>query len=225
MTIYLADRLRERLTLRYMGNCKCGHCQLVPDVLLQEAIAALSASPASLPVQGVQVKELQWRELTSPREDGHGEPNGDWEAQTPFGFYEIEMVEGPGIVVWGLTFGIEEEYIGGDHASPDAAKVAAQSDYETRILGALEHMTDREITDDVLREILAGCEGATPGPWSQVGRTGGTICYGHPKKGGWVASMHWRGASVNGAHVARLDPQTVSAIVTELLSLRARRTE
>lgn len=30
-------RLRERLKLRYMGDCKCGHCALVPDALVAEA--------------------------------------------------------------------------------------------------------------------------------------------------------------------------------------------
>ena len=26
----IVERLRERLALRYMGDCKCGKCQLVP---------------------------------------------------------------------------------------------------------------------------------------------------------------------------------------------------
>ena len=36
----LSERLRDRTTLRFMGDCKCGNCQLVPRPLLDEAIAA-----------------------------------------------------------------------------------------------------------------------------------------------------------------------------------------
>jgi len=110
-----------------------------PDTfgLLERAILdALSASKPN-EAESKPVAPLEWTELTSPREDGPGEPNGDLEAETPFGFYEIEMVAHNDGVVWGLTFGVEEEYIGGDHASPDEAKAAAQADYESRILSAL----------------------------------------------------------------------------------------
>ena len=46
----LAVRLRERLALRYMGDCKCGHCALVADDLVREAadeIERLRAEQAS----------------------------------------------------------------------------------------------------------------------------------------------------------------------------------
>jgi hypothetical protein len=33
----IAAELRERLKLRYMGDCKCGHCALVPDELVARA--------------------------------------------------------------------------------------------------------------------------------------------------------------------------------------------
>lgn len=32
-----AAELRERLKLKYMGDCKCGHCALVPDELVARA--------------------------------------------------------------------------------------------------------------------------------------------------------------------------------------------
>lgn len=37
-----AERMRERTKLRYMGDCKCGKCQLVPLDLVYEAAALLS---------------------------------------------------------------------------------------------------------------------------------------------------------------------------------------
>lgn len=37
----IAERLRDRTTLRYMGNCKCGKCQLVPHSLVGEAANAI----------------------------------------------------------------------------------------------------------------------------------------------------------------------------------------
>jgi hypothetical protein len=33
----IVERLLDRLKLKYMGDCKCGHCALVPDVLVREA--------------------------------------------------------------------------------------------------------------------------------------------------------------------------------------------
>ncbi len=33
----ITERLRDRTTLRYMGNCKCGKCQLVPKQLVGDA--------------------------------------------------------------------------------------------------------------------------------------------------------------------------------------------
>ena len=37
----LADALQERCALHYMGDCKCGSCQLVPDSLISQAAAEL----------------------------------------------------------------------------------------------------------------------------------------------------------------------------------------
>lgn len=44
----LSERLRDRTTLRFMGNCKCGNCQLVSRPLLDEAIRATSVMQEAL---------------------------------------------------------------------------------------------------------------------------------------------------------------------------------
>jgi hypothetical protein len=111
----------------------------------------LRSSPA---VDGVGVKPLVWRELTADRGDGAREPNGDWEAETPLGFYEIEMIWVGEIAVWGLTYGTGNGYIGGDWHSPDDAKAAAQADYETRVRSALSPTSDRASVDPADLQLL-----------------------------------------------------------------------
>jgi hypothetical protein len=44
----IVDELRERLKLRYMGNCKCGHCSLVPDDLIIRTVNRLQHLQAEL---------------------------------------------------------------------------------------------------------------------------------------------------------------------------------
>ena len=39
----LTGQLRERLKLKYMGNCKCGQCQLVPAELMHSVISFIEA--------------------------------------------------------------------------------------------------------------------------------------------------------------------------------------
>jgi hypothetical protein len=49
----IANELRDRLKLRYAGDCKCGHCSLVPDELVARAAAELDrleAIQATAPV-------------------------------------------------------------------------------------------------------------------------------------------------------------------------------
>ena len=45
----IVERLCERRKLRYMGNCKCGKCQLVPMELLDDAICELRRLRAASP--------------------------------------------------------------------------------------------------------------------------------------------------------------------------------
>jgi hypothetical protein len=43
----LAARLSERTALRYMGNCKCGHCALVDVADLKMAVSVLTELAAT----------------------------------------------------------------------------------------------------------------------------------------------------------------------------------
>lgn len=45
--VALAERVREHRKLKYMGDCKCGDCQLVPFALLDEVDEALRAAAQS----------------------------------------------------------------------------------------------------------------------------------------------------------------------------------
>lgn len=79
------------------------------------------------------------------------------------------------------------------------------------------------IDDDRLREILAGCEGVTPGPWrcERFGNIQSNECDGRHivAESDLTWGLNRNGA--NAAHIARLDPQTVASIVAELLETRA----
>lgn len=84
------------------------------------------------------------------------------------------------------------------------------------------------LTNERLEEILAGCEGVTPGPWVYGAKY---LC----RKTDTDASDYERlaqclpgefdgdGWNTNAAHIARLDPATVRAMVVELLALRAKK--
>lgn len=37
----IVAQLRERMKLKYMGDCECGQCQLVPAKLIEEAAATI----------------------------------------------------------------------------------------------------------------------------------------------------------------------------------------
>jgi hypothetical protein len=88
-------------------------------------------------------------------------------------------------------------------------------------------MTVIAVDERLLLEIIEGCEGVTPGPWIRHGvrRKIGTQDYlmvgpdGSPIAAfptGFDPSDAFRDA----AHLARLDPQTVHALATELLAAR-----
>lgn len=85
------------------------------------------------------VKLLEWRDLTSPREDGSPEPTGDIAATTLIGEYSVVIDEadieeaGAG---WSYCVWAPEESLG-RFADLAEAKAAAQADYEARILSAL----------------------------------------------------------------------------------------
>ncbi len=118
------------------------------------------AAIADLPPVTVGVKSLDWEG------DGHWSSGDDegWleEAHTPFGYgYAIEFGRhGEGAWVVDCGFGIGPHMTGFD--SPDAAKAAAQADYETRIRAALEPtpltsttVDDSKIADTNIKPTLA----------------------------------------------------------------------
>lgn len=93
-------------------------------------------------------------------------------------------------------------------------------------------MTDR-ISEEKLGEILAGCEGATPGPWKtwaaefvySAGPDGANICAaGAPrasKRVGYTPAVLGDDESAfNAIYIASVDPTTVSSAFTELRELR-----
>jgi len=84
----------------------------------------------------VKVKPLKWREVLAARsdEDPALEHIGDYEAETPFGCYCIGQYFGSDSYGWQVTFDFS---IIADKDDPSDAKVAAQADYERRILSAL----------------------------------------------------------------------------------------
>jgi hypothetical protein len=84
-----------------------------------------------------------------------------------------------------------------------------------------------DVSTDRLREILAGCEGVTPGPWSRfegvIGRETHVIQANEGE--GTLLVVPWDRAVDGNAHrdaayIASLDPQTISAIISELVRRR-----
>lgn len=92
---------------------------------------------ASIGVGAAKVKPLEWEQIMSPREDGPAEPTGDIEAITMIGEYSVcfDTDEGVTDIPWCCWSPVENI---GHFYDFDAAKDAAQADYEARILGALE---------------------------------------------------------------------------------------
>lgn len=77
------------------------------------------------------------------------------------------------------------------------------------------------VTDERLAEIIKGCEGVTPGPWGE----GDKWVFASPRSGNPSHALEHifrnEEAQANAAHVARLDPQTVLSLLTELQHRRA----
>ena len=97
---------------------------------------AISAALSDKQAGEVKIKPLEWTGLLSPREDGPAEPTGDIEAATLIGEYSVCLDEDEGVseTPWCAWSPVENI---GHFESLEAAKAAAQSDYETRIRSAL----------------------------------------------------------------------------------------
>jgi hypothetical protein len=85
------------------------------------------------------------------------------------------------------------------------------------------------LNEEVLHAILAGCEGVTPGPWAVHPKVARVDAFDalDPDGGTPLCLMLWptdlRTEEVtdqNARHIARLDPDTVRSLVTELLERR-----
>jgi len=98
----------------------------------QGEAAALARADAG----AVRVKPLAWEAIEQDRGDGSSDLTGDWIAETTCGCYSIVYGFGTDSYTWDLYYG-EMDCIS-THDDPDAAKAAAQADYEARILAALD---------------------------------------------------------------------------------------
>ena len=98
---------------------------------------ALSAALAA-GAPGVKVKALEWEPVMTARsrEDPTPEETGDCETVCAVGVYYIEMYFGSDSYGWRVTLNGTDDIA--DKDDPEAAKAAAQADYEARILSALE---------------------------------------------------------------------------------------
>lgn len=99
---------------------------------IAEAIRALAASPSS-PASGVRVKALEWS-----TDDYEDDVRAEWFAVCVVGQYLAYQRDGDWRLNLDYASGDEmiQVYIGA-FETPDAAKAAAQTEYEARILSAL----------------------------------------------------------------------------------------
>jgi hypothetical protein len=80
------------------------------------------------------------------------------------------------------------------------------------------------VSGTVLRDILAGCEGVTPGPWERRADPSHydsvTDIYAQGFIIAQTCGKSFDGMEARAAHIARLDPQTIASIVSELIARR-----
>jgi ribosomal protein L37AE/L43A len=122
-----------------VGSWYCDDCHA--------QVQALASPPAGIRKSvEVRVRELEWHEETSAREDGPREPTGDWSAATPIGEYSVVIDEGAiedAGPDWTYCAWSPDENLG-HFGTLAEAKAAAQQDYSARILSALEGATHAE---------------------------------------------------------------------------------
>jgi hypothetical protein len=80
------------------------------------------------------------------------------------------------------------------------------------------------VSGTVLRDILAGCEGVAPGPWERRADPSHydsvTDIYAQGFIIAQTCGKSFDGMEARAAHIARLDPQTIASIVSELIARR-----
>ena len=116
--------------LRYRVANPSAHDYGATDLMEQSATALERLSGR------VRVKPLEWSETEIARGDGLHEHDGGYEAITSIGTYRIEMYFGSDSYGWEVTLATVGKVA--DCDDPDTAKAAAQADYESRILAALD---------------------------------------------------------------------------------------
>ena len=99
----------------------------------------------------VTVAALEWEETQIARGDGMHEHDGGYEAVTPIGIYRIEMYFGSDSYVWEVSLPAVGKVA--DCDDPDTAKAAAQADFESRILAAID-TAPAPSPDQIRREAL-----------------------------------------------------------------------
>jgi len=119
------------------------------DTLTEMATAALTTALPFLPVQGVKVKALEWGKSSVSEQD---------KAQTVVGSYFISKHT---VDAHNLMFDNDQiTALLSVHTSLEAAKAAAQADFEARILSALEPSAARSLAleEGFRKGLEAACE-------------------------------------------------------------------
>ena len=78
-----------------------------------------------------------------------------------------------------------------------------------------------KLTDEQIAAIRDGCEGVTPGPWSQNSGIRTWIMAGKLNVATIPQANDGDWSPTNAAHIARCDPDTIRSITSELLKARA----
>lgn len=100
-------------------------------------VMAILASVLSAAPVAVKVRELEWKEIYADRGDGQSDFTGEWGASCILGVYAINIsICGDMHAPWEL-FDADNGKIG-NFDTMDAAKAAAQADYERRVMSSLE---------------------------------------------------------------------------------------
>jgi len=137
---------------------------------------------------GVRVKALEWRQLTSPREDSPADLIAEWEADCVIGTY---IIKDDGVEWWLHLSDLFDTRQLGRSNDPDALRRVAQADYESRILSALEPavaaLTAASVQQPTHRHKKRGSEYVLIG-YGKMQAEGWSVGYG--EEGSIPADMH-----------------------------------